>query len=219
MDDADQADIAVVYFAGHGIEVSGNNYVIPVDARLEREYDAKDEAVDLERIFEALDKVKRLRLVILDACRDNPYQKKMKRRVASRGAVSRGLGAIEVMESDTLVAYAAKPGSTAEDGADGHSPYAKALLKYLPEPGLDVRFAFGKVKDEVMRSTRSSQEPVVYGSLGGDPIALIPPKPEPKVALPVVAGSTQDMLHSSTGGFHETEIRGGAILGQGQRIR
>jgi uncharacterized caspase-like protein len=180
MDAADNADVAVVYFAGHGIEVGGRNYLIPVDAKLDREYDARDEAVGLDRVFEAVDNVKRLRLIILDACRDNPFVKRMHRQFAQR-AISNGLAPVETAGTETLVAFAAKAGSTAEDGAGSHSPYTTALLKYLREPGLDVRIAFGRVRDEVVKTTRGRQEPYLYGSLGGDTISLVP-APEVKPA-------------------------------------
>ena len=173
MDAATDADIAVVYYAGHGIQVRDMNYMIPVDARLATEIDAEDEAVSLDRIVAALEPAKRLRLVILDACRDNPFQRTMKRRVATR-AVSGGLAKMEPMLGDTLIAYAAKAGSTADDGDGAHSPFAAALVKHLAVPGLDVRLAFGRVRDEVLKATAYKQEPFVYGSLGGESIAIVP---------------------------------------------
>src|SRR5215467_10934888 len=90
MDAAQDADIAVIYYAGHGIQIRDMNYMIPVDARLATEIDAEDEAVSLDRIVLALEPAKRLRLIILDACRDTPFGRTMKRRVAMR-AVSGGL--------------------------------------------------------------------------------------------------------------------------------
>ncbi|MEO8318163.1 MAG: caspase family protein, partial [Bradyrhizobium sp.] len=114
---ADQADIAVVYYAGHGLEIGGTNYLIPTDARLASDRDADDEAILLERLVSSADGAKRLRLVILDACRDNPFTTSMRRerKVANRG-VAAGLGKVEPTSTDTLIAYAAKAGSTADDG-------------------------------------------------------------------------------------------------------
>lgn len=173
---ADQADIAVVFYAGHGLEISGTNYLIPVDARLASDRDAEDEAIPLERLVSSADGAKRLRLVILDACRDNPFVRVMRRErknmSASRG-VSAGLGKVEPTSTDTLIAYAAKAGSTAEDGDGQHSPFTTSVLKNLTVPGLDVRLAFGRVRDEVLRVTANRQEPFVYGSLGGGNIALV----------------------------------------------
>jgi Caspase domain len=173
MDATQDADIAVVYYAGHGIQVRDMNYMIPVDAKLATEIDAEDEAVSLDRIVTALEPAKRLRLVILDACRDNPFARIMKRRVATR-AVSGGLAKMEPTLGDTLIAYAAKAGSTADDGEGQNSPFAAALIKHLAVPGLDIRLAFGRVRDEVLKSTGNKQEPFVYGSLGGDAISLVP---------------------------------------------
>jgi hypothetical protein len=177
---ARNADIAVVYFAGHGIEVSGTNYLIPVDARLANDFDAEDEALALDRVVRALEPAKRLRLIILDACRDNPFLRTMQRTLALR-AVAGGLAKVEPTSSDTLIAFAAKAGSTAADGDGSNSPFTTALLKNLAVPGLDVRLAFGRVRDDVLKSTGSRQEPFVYGSLGGSTVTLVP---EPKRDAP-----------------------------------
>jgi uncharacterized caspase-like protein len=171
-DKARDADIAVIYFAGHGIEVDGTNYLIPVDALLERDTDVYDETFALDRILVAVEPAKRLRLVILDACRDNPFAKTMKRGAVSR-SIDRGLAKVEPASSNTMVAFAAKAGSTALDG-DKNSPFAAALVKYITKPGLDLRKAFGFVRDDVLKATGNRQEPFVYGSLGGDDVSLVP---------------------------------------------
>jgi uncharacterized caspase-like protein len=167
------ADIAIVFYAGHGIEVNGTNYLVPTDGKLEQDFDVEDEAVPLDRLLGAIEPAKRLRLVILDACRDNPFVKKMKRTIATR-AVGQGLAKVELRTSDTLIAFAAKAGSLANDGEGSHSPFTAALLKHLPSPGVDVRLMFGRVRDEVLASTNRKQEPFVYGSLGGADVALVP---------------------------------------------
>lgn len=178
---ARNADIAVVYFAGHGIEVDGSNYLIPTDAVLERDIDVDDETVSLDRLIRVLEPVKRLRLIILDACRDNPFGKTMKRTIASR-SVGRGLAKVEPTSSDTLIAFSAKAGSTAFDGDGANSPFTKALLAHLAEPGLDLRIAFGRVRDDVLAKTEFRQEPFVYGSLGGSVVALVPARTEDRAA-------------------------------------
>jgi hypothetical protein len=174
-DQARDADIAVVYYAGHGIEIDGTNYLIPTDATLERDTDVYDEAFSLDRVLLAVEPARQLRLVIVDACRNNPFAETMKRTVGSR-AVTRGLARIEPATSNTLVAFAAKAGSTASDGNSKNSPYAAALVKYIATPGLDLRRVFGFVRDEVMKATGNRQEPYVYGSLGGDDVPLVPAK-------------------------------------------
>ena len=182
-DTAVEADIAVLYYAGHGIEIGGTNYLVPIDAKLASDRDAPDEAIPLDRLVLSADGAKKLRVIILDACRDNPFAGKMRResRAALR-AVSSGLGKVEPSSTDTLIAYAAKAGSTAEDGDRDHSPFTAALLKHLTVPGLDLRLAFGRVKDEVMKATNGRQEPFVYGSLGGGNYALVAPPAEVKGA-------------------------------------
>ncbi|MGZ5864300.1 MAG: caspase family protein [Xanthobacteraceae bacterium] len=179
-DNSRDADIAVVFYAGHGLELGGINYMIPVDAKLASDRDAQDEAISLDRITDSVDSARRLRLVILDACRDNPFVVSMKRvRQVSR-SLSSGLGKVEPPGTDTLIAYAAKAGSTADDGIGEHSPFTTALMNSLTVPGLDVRLAFGRVRDEVLKITNQRQEPFVYGSLGGGNISLVPPPARPQ---------------------------------------
>ncbi|WP_211911115.1 caspase family protein [Tardiphaga alba] len=164
---AQSADWAVVYYAGHGMEVGGVNYLVPVDARIAVDRDIEFEAVPLGQILNAAERAKKLRLVILDACRNNPFTAKMKRtlEVASRSA-SQGLAAVEP-EAGTMVVYAAKDGEVALDGAGANSPFATALVKNLPTPGLEVRRLFDYVRDDVMDLTKRKQKPFSYGSISG----------------------------------------------------
>jgi Caspase domain len=180
---AENADMAVVYYAGHGIEISGTNYLVPVDARLSRDYDVDDEAVSLDRIIWALQSVRRLRLILLDACRDNPFAAKL-RSAGNRATARGGLAKIEEVSADTLVAYAAKAGSISYDGDGINSPYATALIKHLAEPGVDIRIALGRVRDDVVAMTGGRQEPFIYGSLGGATIPLVPLPAAKKVEPP-----------------------------------
>jgi hypothetical protein len=170
------ADVAVIYYAGHGIELDGNNYLIPTDATLETDTDVFDETFPLDRVLFAIEPARQLRLVILDACRDNPFARSMRRTVASR-AVGRGLAKVEPSSPNTMIAFAAKAGSTASDGDFKNSPFATALVERLPTPGLDLRKAFGFVRDDVLKNTGYKQEPYVYGSLGGNDMPLVPGQP------------------------------------------
>ncbi|MGJ4926461.1 caspase family protein [Bradyrhizobium sp. HKCCYLS2038] len=183
-DAARDADIAVVYYAGHGMEVEGSNYLIPIDARLERDTDVYDETLSLDRILVAVEPAKKLRLVILDACRDNPFTRNMQRTVATR-SLGRGLAKVEPTSPNTLIAYSAKAGSTAQDGDGKNSPFTLALSRHIATPGLDVRKAFGFVRDEVLKSTANRQEPFVYGSLGGEDVPLVPGVPRVVTQMPV----------------------------------
>ena len=164
---AEAADWAVVYYAGHGMEVSGINYLVPVDARMASDRDIGFEAVPLDQVLNAAERARRLRLVILDACRDNPFASQMKRTltVASR-SILRGLASVEP-EPGTLVVYAAKDGETALDGDGQNSPFTAAFVKNLQTPGLEVRRLFDVVRDDVMESTRRKQKPFIYGSISG----------------------------------------------------
>lgn len=170
------AEVAVIYYAGHGIELDGTNYLIPTDATLERDSDVLDETIALDRALFAVDPAKKLRLIILDACRDNPFAKTMKRTIASRG-VGRGLAKIEPTSPNTMIAFAAKAGSTASDGDAKNSPFASALVERLPTPGMDLGKAFRFARDDVLKKTGNKQEPYVYGSLGGDDVPLVAVKP------------------------------------------
>jgi tetratricopeptide (TPR) repeat protein len=164
---AESADWAVVYYAGHGMEVGGVNYLIPVDARIVSDRDVGFEAVPLDQVLNAAERAKRLRLVILDACRDNPFANQMKRTMtlASR-SVSRGLAAVEP-DPGTLVVYAAKDGEMALDGQGSNSPFATAFVANMRKPGLEVRRLFDVVRDDVMDATNRAQKPFSYGSISG----------------------------------------------------
>jgi len=171
-DQTRDADVAVVYFGGHGIEVGNTNFLIPIDAKLQRDIDVDDEAIVLDRVLQVIEPARKLRLVILDACRDNPFTRTMKRTMATR-AVGRGLAKYEPTMSNTLVAFAASPGSTVLDGDGANSPFTSALVKYITTPDLDLRIAFGNVRDEVLKNTSNKQEPYISGSLGGGTIAPV----------------------------------------------
>jgi tetratricopeptide (TPR) repeat protein len=164
---ADSADWAVVYFSGHGIEFGGVNYMIPVDAQLKVDRDIDLEGIDLGKVLGSIDGANRLRLVILDACRDNPFASQMRRSMATR-SVGKGLARIEP-DAGTLVVYAAKNGETAFDGNGKNSPFVEALVRRIQErPSRDVRRLFDTVRDDVLASTHRKQQPYSYGSLPGD---------------------------------------------------
>jgi tripartite-type tricarboxylate transporter receptor subunit TctC len=164
------AEIAVVFFAGHGMEVAGENWLIPTDARLASDTDSEKETVNLRSVLASIEGATKLGLVILDACRDNPFAAKMTRTIQSR-RVDRGLVRYEPF-GDVVIAYAAKDGSTAADGTGRNSPFTNALLKHLETPGLEINFLFRRVRDDVLASTQRAQFPYVYGSLSQNEIFL-----------------------------------------------
>jgi uncharacterized caspase-like protein len=165
-DEADRADWAMIYYAGHGIEVGGLNYLVPVDARLKTDRDVQDETIPLDRVLSAIEGAKKLRMVVLDACRDNPFIAQMRRTITTR-SIGRGLARVEP-EGGTLVAYAAKHGQVALDGAGQNSPFVTALARRLGTPNLEINKLFRLVRDDVLAATGRRQEPFVYGSLPGE---------------------------------------------------
>ena len=196
---ASASEMAVVFYAGHGIEVDKRNFLIPVDARLLHDADVEFEAVPLDLLSRAVERAKGLRLIILDACRDNPFAVAMQRAGATR-SIGRGLASVEP-SGETLVAYAAKEGTVAADGEGRNSPYTTALLAHLEEPGLEVGLMFRKVRDAVLATTGGRQEPFVYGSLSSEgaylaarpepeePETIVKPDPEDTKPEPVVPGN------------------------------
>lgn len=172
-DKAIGSDIALIYYAGHGIEVDKHNYLVPTDARLKKDLDVEFEALSLEQLNLAVSGAKGLKMILLDACRDNPFAQSMTRTIATR-SIGRGLAKVEPVDG-SLVSFAAKEGTVASDGVGKNSPYTSALIKHIVEPGLDIQLMFRKVRDSVMAETGGIQEPFTYASLPGKNIYLTPP--------------------------------------------
>jgi tetratricopeptide (TPR) repeat protein len=162
------ADWAVVYYGGHAIQMDGKNYLVPVDAEIKSPSDVEDETIVLDRVLARIAAAGKLRLVILDACRSNPFRRTWSG-TKTRAVGDRGLARVEPKEPNVLIAYAAADGEAALDGQPGeNSPYVKALLKHLAMPGLELGKLFRLVRDEVMTETGSKQRPFEYGSLSGE---------------------------------------------------
>ena len=164
------ADWIVVYYAGHGMEVKGVNYLIPTDAKLADEEDVDEEAVRMTRLLDRLKDTAGVKILILDACRDNPLATRMFRRGASRSTSSRGLAEIQAA-SGTLIAYATSPGDTALDGEGEHSPYVTALLGHMTAVN-DVRIMFSSVYETVDGLTAGRQKPWYAAQLPGRSLVL-----------------------------------------------
>ncbi len=175
------AEITLIFYAGHSIEVNKKNYLVPVDAKLSQAVDVDFEAIALDQVRTAASSASKLKMVILDACRNNPF--KMAGRSGTR-SLSRGLAIVEP-GSGELIAYAAKEGTTAQDGETSrNSPFTTALLKNLRKPGVEVRVMFGQIRDDVLSATSNQQQPYTYASLGGQQLYLHGP---PKTATPLIA--------------------------------
>jgi uncharacterized caspase-like protein len=170
-DVAKGADWVVVYYAGHGMEVKGINYFVPIDAKLADEEDVEEEAVPVSRLLDRLKDSGGIKVIILDACRDNPLATRMSRHV--RGGASLGLVEMRAA-SGTLIAYATNPGAAALDGNDEHSPYVTALLKNMVDPGKDVRLMFSAVYETVEQATNGQQQPWYSAQLPGRLLTLNP---------------------------------------------
>ncbi len=179
--EAEQADWAVVYYSGHGLEVNGTNYLVPVDARISSDRDVQFAAVPLDQVMASVEGAKKLKLILLDACRNNPFVPQMRRTAPADAAVastsatgaatptrSIGLGLAEIKVSGaTLVVYAAKHGQTALDGEGNDSPFAVAVVQRIATPNVEINKLFRLVRDDVMEATAGRQEPYTYGSLPG----------------------------------------------------
>ena len=161
--DAANADWAVIYYAGHGIEYDGNNFLVPVDVKYVEDADIPKESVPLDAVLNAVSPASKLRLVMLDACRENPFASEM-HGDAENSSVGKGLARIEP-ESGTLVAFATKHGHVATDGGGQDSPFATAIVKRMQTPGLEINRLFRFVHDDVFASTNKEQEPFTYGQL------------------------------------------------------
>ena len=154
---AQRADVAVIYYAGHGVQVARENYLLPADAQLERERDLVYEALSLDLFLGEISQARKLGIILLDACRNNPFVDRLSRSmtVASRGPATAGLARVDNVPRNTLVAMATKADQTAEDGSGSHSPFAEALLKHLQTPGLELSLFFRSVRDSVLQATNN----------------------------------------------------------------
>ncbi len=159
------ADVALFYYAGHGLQVHGRNYLAPIDAKLRHEAGLEFEAVQLSSILALMERRHRTNLIFLDACRDNPLASKLARSMGTRSsAVGRGLARLET-GIGTLIAFATQPGNVALDGDKEHSPFTEALLNHSETPGLDIEGLMRRVRSDVIRATGGSQVPWSHSSL------------------------------------------------------
>ena len=177
------ADVALVFYAGHAMEMDGVNYLLPVDARVERDTDVRYETVTLDDVLASTSGAG-LRVVILDACRNNPLARSMQRTVSTRSVSNGSLGDLneDSLGGETLVAYSAAAGTTADDGEGRNSPYTAALLEHLEEP-VEIGLLFRRVREGVLTATSGRQRPHEYQSLlrehylsgggGGGPAAVM----------------------------------------------
>jgi TPR repeat protein len=182
---AETAELALVYFAGHGVEVQGENFLIPVDAVVASNLDVQRQSISLDQLLAAVEGAREMRVVILDSCRDNPFGDAIDLDLAAAddgggdAATRSGSGRVGLAPANpdqgTIVAFAARDGQVALDGIGDNSPFATALMEKLTEPGLEISLMFRQVRDEVLAQTANLQEPYVYGSLSGEPFYIAGP--------------------------------------------
>ncbi len=174
-------DMGLFFYAGHGIQANGFNYLIPVDASLKSESDVEYNCVRADRVLGKMENARNgVNFVILDACRDNPFERSW-----TRAAKGRGFAHMNAPVG-SVVAFATSPGNTASDGVGGHTPYTSGLIKYLPEPGLTAIQMFQNVTAYVQEVSTGTQLPWVSTSLTGDVYFV---KGSSGVVNPVAAGS------------------------------
>jgi hypothetical protein len=161
-----QDDVALLFYAGHALQIGGENYLFPVDARVEKEADARSNLVSLNALLADLSRSTRNRLVILDACRNNPFEETLANAQATRsvGGASRGLARVYAGVG-SFIAYSTQPGNVALDGTGRNSPFTTALLKHITEPGLDVHAVMRRVRGDVQQVTAEQQVPWENSSL------------------------------------------------------
>ena len=164
----DRADLALFFYAGHGLQVGGKNYLLPIDAKLERAGDLALDAVDVSVVLAQMEAEKRVNLVFLDACRDNPLTRSLARSLGTRsGSVGTGLASIQ-SAIGTMIAYATQPDNVALDGDGRNSPFTAALLKHIATAGADIGSVMRRVRADVVAATREKQVPWDHSSLMGD---------------------------------------------------
>ena len=171
--EAELAELAVIYFAGHGVQVQGENFLIPADAQIASNADIQDQSVSLKRLLTAVDNARKMRVVILDACRNNPFEDIIKIAQAQANTQSGAAGMAKPSpERGTMIAFAARDGQVALDGTGSNSPFTQALIQNLVVPQVDISLMFRRVRDQVLLATNNQQEPFTYGSLPGVPFYL-----------------------------------------------
>lgn len=161
------SDLALFFYAGHGVQVAGQNYLLPVDARLASEGDADFETIGLGLVLKQMEREAKTSIVLLDACRDNPLARNLARRMGTRSAqIGTGLAKVEAGVG-TLIGYSTQPGNVALDGAGRNSPYAEALLRHIESPDRDVSGVLIAVRNDVLTATSGKQVPWEHTSLTG----------------------------------------------------
>lgn len=190
------ADVALFFYAGHGLQVSGENYLIPVDAAIQTEADLDFNAVKMDLVSRQMERETKVKIVMLDACRDNPFEKQLSRSMGKTrsAALKKGLAEINTA-GGSIIAFATDPGDVALDGDGKHSPFTEALLRHIETPGVEIGLMMRRVTKDVFEITKEKQRPWTNASLTGEfymkpgePGATPAPAPAPTAAAPAPSG-------------------------------
>ncbi|HYN26720.1 MAG TPA: caspase family protein [Burkholderiales bacterium] len=178
------ADLALFFYAGHGVAIGGQNYLVPTDARLASEGDADFEGLALTLVLKQMEREAKTSIVLLDACRDNPLARNLARTMGTRSSqVSQGLAEVRT-GIGTLIGFSTQPGNVAIDGAGRNSPYAEALLRHIEVSGTDVSGVLIAVRNDVLKATDGRQVPWEHTSLTGQVYLKVAPASTPAAVRP-----------------------------------
>ena len=157
------AEAAIFFYSGHGMQIDNSNFLLPIDVEATSERSVRYGSIDISEIVHDMEKNAQVAIVVLDACRDNPFAAQLQQSSprARSAAPTRGLAVIKPSGNGTIIAYAAAAGATASDGTTEHSPYTAALLKYLGAPNVEVGLMFRRVAGDVVSATSGEQQPEV----------------------------------------------------------
>ncbi len=183
------AETAVFFYAGHGVQVAGENYLIPVDSQLQSETDLDFATVAVDLVLKQMDRSAKTKIIILDACRNNPFEAEMARSMGATRSAALGRGLAEIRPlGGSMISFATDPGAVAADGEGKNSPFTEALLKHIETPGLEVNVMMARVREDVYHATGERQRPWTNTSLIGEvyltPQAEAPATPPPQAAAP-----------------------------------
>jgi uncharacterized caspase-like protein len=190
------ADVALFFYAGHGLQVGGENFLIPVDAAIQTEADLDFNAVKMDLVSRQMDRETKIKIVMLDACRDNPFEKQLSRSMGKTrsAALKKGLAEINTA-GGSIIAFATDPGDVALDGDGKHSPFTEALLRHIEAPGVEIGLMMRRVTKDVFEITKEKQRPWTNASLTGEfymkpgePSAAPAPTPTTGVIPPAPSG-------------------------------
>ena len=209
---AETADVALFFYAGHGLQVSGQNYLVPIDGQVEYEAEVDISLVSLSGVMQQLERGSKTNIIFLDACRDNPFAKQLATigATARPSSIAKGLGRVQT-GSGTFVAFATQPDAVAADGPGRNSPFTTALLQHIDEPGRSISDLMIAVRNEVLAATAGTSGP-------GSP----PRSPTASPSRPIRCATLVAAQAAGAGGQRPARLSGTASLpasGRGRQLR